>query len=245
MKNEFFLMKFVIALIFLLFASKMDLKMRIVPNRVWKYMVMIFIPLDFFEVIIFNHSIFQLILAMFQISIVSGIAYLLYYIGAYGGADAKAIISLSIAFPFYPQFWIFPFFKGFSLAFASLSNSVIIAPFMALYFFARNVAKEGIAGFKNNILYYFTALRVDAENIPRFHNLLEYIDENGRLKRVKKGVEPNKEMLKRIQKAKKEGKIDKIWITPALPFIVFITIGYVLSVFVGDILFTLISHFIA
>lgn len=60
-----------------------------------------------------------------------GFAYLLYYIGAYGGADAKALMVLTVAFPVYPKILIFPILNtGFGVfSFSVLSNAVISTPY--------------------------------------------------------------------------------------------------------------------
>lgn len=92
-----------------------------------------------------------------------------------------------------------------------------------------------------NLLYYFTGYRVDAGRIPRFHNLLEYVN-SGKLVRVKRGIEPAEKMLRDLTEAKREGKIDKVWVTPGLPFLVFITAGFIILIVIGDVLFEIISH---
>jgi preflagellin peptidase FlaK len=232
--------KVIVAFIFLIQACRLDLNTRRVPNRLWKQMVIIFVPLNAVEFLMlgykFNHILFSLI----QFGVVFSLAHLLYYIGAYGGADAKAFMVLSLAFPIYPKILIFPLLNwGFGiLAFSTLSNSVIFAPIVLLYMFARNLMKEGLKNIHGNLLYYFTGYRVSTASIPPFHNLLEFIDEEGKLIRVKRGREPDEKLLQRLKKAR---EIEKVWVTPSLPFLLFITIGFFISVVVGDLLFKVIQ----
>jgi len=236
------LIKFFIGLFFLIWASKLDLEDRIVPNRIWKLFLMVILPFTVYEILAIPHSKLELILAPIQLVIVSGLALAFYYLGFYGGADAKALIVLSATFPFYPEYAYFPIlFKGLSFSFSTLANSVIFAPFFTIYFFFRNLVKEGVKGFRKAPLYYFIGKRVNADQIPDHHSLLEFFDESGKFVRVRRAVEPDSEMLRTLKKRKERGEIEKIWVTPQIPFIVFVTIGYAVSFFLGDMLSFLIT----
>lgn len=229
--------KFLTGLAFLVQASRMDLRSRIVPNRAWKIMLMALIPLTLLELLLVGHSTLELYLALFQAVFVISLAYLFYRVGFYGGADAKALMVLAVTFPFYPEVHPFPvLMKGFSFAFSTLANAVIFAPLFALYFLLHNLLKEGPGGIRRFWFYYFIGRRVPANRIPDHHSLLEYVDEAGRLVRVRRGVEPDDRMLMRLEKAAREGRIDRIWVTPQIPFIVFLTIGYVMAFTFGDVL---------
>ena len=142
-------------------------------------------------------------------------------------------------FPTYPKVWMFPILnEGLSIFTLSvLSNSLLVTPAIALSLFFRNVLRRE----KGRIIYYFIGYKVDVDNIPKFHNLLEYINENGQLVRVIKAVEPNDEMLKRLEDAKSKGLIDKVWVTPALPFLVFITVGFIIAIILGDLIIEIIK----
>ncbi|MFW6194000.1 MAG: A24 family peptidase C-terminal domain-containing protein [Halobacteriota archaeon] len=227
----YYFFKVVVALPFLIYACKVDLKERRVPNKLWKYMLAVFIPIVLIE---FFLTQFNVLAALIQFLVIFVLAYALHYTGLWGGADAKALMLLAIAFPVYPEMWIIPVLnKGFGiLAFSTLSNAVIFSPAVVLYVFLKNL-RHGIRGGK--LLHYFTGYRVDADRIPPFHNLLEYVND-GKVKRVNRGIEPDNKMLADLRKAKEKGKVDKVWVTPGLPFLVFITAGFVISILVGDIL---------
>lgn len=233
----------------MLYTCKLDLKERRVPNRVWKYMILSLIPFEILEFL--NYGYFEFIFGAIQFILVFALAYGLYYIGAYGGADAKALMTLSVTFPIYPSLVVsglsIPLLNsGFGIfAFSTLSNSVVSAPALILILFIRNILKEGFRGLKGSLLYYFIGYRVSANSIPKFHNLLEYVDERGNLVRVKRGVEPDDEMIKLLKKAHKHRKVKKVWVTPGLPFLIFITAGFFISVFVGDLIYELIALFIS
>ncbi|WP_456330525.1 A24 family peptidase C-terminal domain-containing protein [Archaeoglobus sp.] len=232
------LLKFLIVLGFLLYACKLDLESRIVPNRVWKYMMLASLPITVYQIATGNYLTIQYLVAGFFVLIVIALSYALYLIGAYGGADAKAIMCLAVIFPFYPTFNGFPLLnKGFSFAFSTLANSVIAAPLLLLFMFVRNLMREGLRELRGNALYYFTGYKAEVKNLPKFHNLLEFVDENGEFRRVRRAVEPDEEVIERLRNS----GVEKVWVTPALPFLMFITAGYVVAFIFGDLLYLLIS----
>jgi preflagellin peptidase FlaK len=50
------------------------------------------------------------------------------------------------------------------------------------------------------------------------------------------------EIVERLSKAINSGKIgDRVWATPGLPMLIFITAGVVVSIFLGDIVWVVIS----
>ncbi|AKG91905.1 Type IV leader peptidase family/Archaeal Peptidase A24 C-terminus Type II [Geoglobus ahangari] len=237
MEGEVAVTKFLIGLLFLLWASRMDLRSRIIPNRVWKLMFLALLPFTLAELLLFPHSTLELYLALFQAVFVISLAFIFYYLGLYGGADAKALMVLALTFPFYPSFPPFPILmRGFSFAFSTLANAVIFAPLFAAYFFLTNLLREGVSEFRRSKLYFFIGRRVDASSIPPHHSLLEYVDERGGIVRLKRGVEPDSKMLERLKKAKKGGKVERVWVTPQIPFIVFMTLGYAMAFLLGDVL---------
>jgi preflagellin peptidase FlaK len=244
-----YLLKYAVVGGFLIYACTLDLRERRVPNRFWKLMLLSALPIVFIELLILHPDLYALFFALIKFILMFGLAIGLYYAGAYGGADAKALIVLSLIFPFYPsikfQLLSLPILNsGFGVfAFSTLSNSVIAAPGLVIILFIRNLLKEGLKGLKGNLFYYFIGYRVDAMNFPKFHNLLEYVDSKGKVVRLRRGVEPDEEILYRLKKAYEKGKIKKIWVTPGLPFLVFITAGYLISIFLGNLLFEIVLIF--
>lgn len=225
---------------FLLYACILDIRSRIVPNRVWKFMLLVNFPITAFQISqIIGERFFLLLFAVMGIIFVIIFSYFLYFLNLYGGADAKALMCLSVIFPFYPEIEFFPILNnGFGVfAFSVLTNSVIIAPFLVIGIFVRNIFKEGFKGFFKTPLYYLAGYRVSVEKI-RFHNLFEFVDERGILRRVKKAVEPNEEIIARLRSA----GVYKVWCTPALPFLIFITFGYLSAIFLGDLIFAILSN---
>lgn len=231
--------KIALVSIFLIYACFLDIKSRVVPNRVWKAMLIAVSPLLAYEIYwTLLDNPFSLIPAGIGVSFMILLAYVIYAINAYGGADAKALMSLALLFPFYPKINSFPVFNdGFGVfAFSVLANSVIFAPLMMVFLLIRNIVREGFHGFLKNPLFYIAGYRIPVDKI-KFHNLFEFLDENGKLKRVKKAVECDE---KKIQLLKKAG-INEVWVTPALPFMIFITLGFFIAIIFGDIIVGLVE----
>ena len=228
-----------IASAFLFYSCILDLKERIIPNRVWKWMFIALIPFTIYEGS--TKTAHQVIFGITGSAFMVALAYLFYRIGAYGGADAKALMVIAVTFPFYPEFPPFPILnKGFGIfAFSTLSNSVIAAPFMVVVFAIRNLIREGLSAIKEHPVGFLFGYRVDVTNFPRFHNLLQVV-RAGRVVNLKRGIDPEELEEDQLEALKKAG-CEKVWATPQLPFLIFITAGFLLATFLGDLVVFLIS----
>jgi Archaeal Peptidase A24 C-terminus Type II len=50
-------------------------------------------------------------------------------------------------------------------------------------------------------------------------------------------------IVQRLSKAVKEGKINsKVWATPGLPMLIFVTIGLIIALSLGDIVWIIVGH---
>ncbi|MCC6027294.1 MAG: prepilin peptidase [Archaeoglobus sp.] len=233
------ILKIFLVSIFLLYACHLDIKTRTVPNKVWKAMLALISPFLAYQVYHYLNFPFLLISSFAGVIFMVFLSYLLYAMNAYGGADAKALMCLSIAFPFYPELSPFLLNRGIGVfSFSVLANSVIFAPFIMVAILFRNLLTEGFKGFFKHPIYYVAGYRIPVEKIG-FHNLFEFVDENGKLRRVRRAVESDREKILRLKKA----GIEKVWVTPALPFIVFITFGFFVAIFFGDLVVALILTF--
>ena len=230
--------KVLITLAVFIKASIHDFKEREVPDELWVFMVILGVVLDVIQYFINPYNI---LIAILQFVIIFALANFMFYVAGFGGADAKALIALSVMFPIYPKIGMFPLLNtGIGIfAFSVLSNSVIVAPILALILFIRNLKEKD-----GKLIYRFIGFRVDADKIPKFYNLLEYVDENWNVVRVVRGVEPDESMLKRLKEAKERGIVDRVWVTPALPFLIFMTAGFVVAVLLGDLLVWFIFRYL-
>ncbi len=164
-----------------------------------------------------------------------------------GGADAKAFIVLSMFCYTYPALGPLPVIQTgeleqtiFPFVLVILFNSVILYLFMPLYFLARNIKNGEFGG------PAFIGYKMDIDKITQksYVWLVEKIV-NGKEKRLYFGSrdmyktdEEEAEALKKdLELLKKAGK-KRVWVTPQTPFMLPMTIGYALSFFVGNIMFS-------
>jgi len=229
---------------------------REVSDRVW----MIFYPaglaLTVIRLIVQTGSWLQILLS---ISITVAISLLLPYLGLWGGADGKGFICLALMNPVVPAVGgnllhiVDPFFP-----LVVFCNAYVASLLALLYPIQRNVRMrrrqrlfEGLED--ESSLHKATALLTgykvpvgELESKPHLF-LLESI----RLQEstVKRRLEFNlrvdldkSEELAEIRRAADSGLLGGgIWVSPGLPFLVFVTLGLAISVLLGDVVWSLVS----
>jgi len=264
MQIMFNIVRTVIALFFLFYASWSDYKTREVSNTVWMMFAPLAFALTFLEIYIYEIS--QLPLYGMCFGLTAAFAIILFYSGGFGGADAKALMCLALALPFQPENMFKPLFGQISLISQSFfpitifSNSVLMAAATAIYMFLRNMFwrqktgkklfEEGHKGesFGRKLLVLVTGYRVSIGNLKEKWHLypLEDVEniENGlRRKLVVLPKDKGRDTtVERLAKAVKAGKIQNtVWATPGLPMLIFITVGLIVALFLGDIVWICIS----
>lgn len=237
------------------YASWSDLKWREVSDWVW----IIFAP---FGVLLTGLSIYftgawsLLIDLGVSVGVMFTLSVLLFGLGFFGGADAKAFICLSVALPWYPRYIPFSPLTEFIqplFALAVFYNGVLAAASSALYVMGRNIVwklqtgRSLFEGLENPPLWkkglaVLSGYRVKISDLEKSIHLYPLEDaEEGEGKvtrrlRVFVKVEEEKEIVvKRLRGLGDKGVLsDEVWATPGLPLILFITIGFVLALFLGD-----------
>ncbi len=247
-----------LCLVFLIYASWSDFKTREVSNWVWA----IFAPLAFIltslQFFIFAPGLLQGYVLSFVVT--SALSITIFYAGAFGGADAKALICLSLALPFYPADILQPYSSVVSplsqmlFTITVFSNAVLLAALSVLYILARNLLwkqktkKNLFEGFEKEskwrkILVLLCGYKVDIAELEKKEYLypLEDFDENERKLLVVPKDEDREEIVERIQKAKREGRLQNgVWATPGLPMLIFVTIGLIVALVYGDIVWVFV-----
>jgi archaeal preflagellin peptidase FlaK len=255
-----------ITLIFLVYASWSDYKTREVSNRVWVIYGPIALALSLAEILLFESS--QLWLFGLSVGLTVGFALLLFYTGGFGGADSKALMCIAMALPFFPQALLTPILpEGLSplsqtlFPVTILSNAVLIAAASAVYLLIRNLARKATTNeplFEGNltheslgkkILVLVTGQKFSISVLKakwHVYPMEDVTEEENGLKRkivVLPKDEGRDEIVARLSKAAGEGKIDsKVWATPGLPMLIFITVGLVIALSLGDIVWVLVAH---
>lgn len=166
---------------------------------------------------------FVLLILMYQIDIIKG------------GADAKALIALSLMFPLYPMIGQWPlvpvtnelFMLIFPFSLLVLFNAAILSLVVPLGLLLFNLAKRDIH-FPAMFLGYKVSIH---EAKKKFIWPMERV-ENGKLKLIyfPKEDEENSKILEELSAF---GAL-RIWVTPKVPFLLFITAGVLVSAVVGN-----------
>jgi preflagellin peptidase FlaK len=250
---------------FLVYASWSDFKTREVSNRVWAIYAPIAIALMLAELVIFNQS--KLILFGVSAGLTVGLAFLLFYSGGFGGADSKALMCIAFALPFAPEATT-PLVNAavsptsqFIYPLTIFSNAVLFAAASAVYMVIRNIAwhhKNGKDLFSGSlaheslgkkIIVLLTGYKMTVAKVSeKWHVFpMEDVGEDDPLKR-KLVVVPHDEgrdkVVERLSNAAADGKIDGyVWATPGLPMLIFVTLGLIVALTYGDLVWMLI-HFL-
>ena len=238
----FTILKIVIGGVVLFHASYLDIKKREIEEWHWISLAIvgfihaIYLSFTFQSVspILFTGAVFILIF---------GLALLLFYLGLFGGGDGKILMGLGALLPSIHgkeyAFGLFPI--------SVFDNALIISIFLPIIILAYNLfrqdfPKEYNSGKMKKILAMMVGYRIKTEKLSDKFYPLEEFKEGKRTIRLFIGdldfdVKKYREVL--IQKG-----IDNLWVTPGLPFVVPITIGYFIAVFFGDLMLEIVISFI-
>jgi preflagellin peptidase FlaK len=245
-------------LITLVYASARDIRERRVPFRTWYPMLAIGIPLIgwFYGTLLLSGLWNLLLVYLVLVAVFSVLFYSFAYLHLFGGADAYALIFLSVlvpAFPFDPVFGIPPL--GF-FPFSVLVNALILNLVTPLGIFVYNVAKGNHGPLTN----MFLGFPVEGKNIANsFGYVMEDIREEDGLitRRFLSFSEALKGMMKgsgrvytldlrrKPEEYREElslySRAGRVWISYGVPFIVPLTAGMVVALLLGDILVILLQ----
>jgi preflagellin peptidase FlaK len=219
--------------------SWQDIKTREIDDRLWLVAGIVGGLLTVAEVA--ASPAYPLVLAVFSILITAVLAFGIYFLGLYGGADAKALLVIALAMPVNT-------FAASPLPIFPLSvfgNSLVISLMIIPVCLIANALRAGrdslFAGVKASTLQkvaaLFTGIRVSPETAKSVHfNLIEWplLSGGSKLKLFHK-VEEVDEQKRFVAGAK------SVWVTVAIPMIVFFLGGFVLAVLGIDILIGLIA----
>lgn len=236
---------------FLLYSCYSDIKTRRVSNNVWLVMLAggtFFVLYD-----VSTHGLSYLFRLFISAGFIFLFVYILFQIGTFGGADAKSLIVLSIILPAYPTFQVFdytfPLNKSLInlFAFGIFGNAVLLTVVVPIGLAAYNLIKMGLK--IDNPLYIFIGYKTSISQLTNKHIRLiqDFETVNGHVKFHFKrgGIEVDETIIRRLKNLSEKGLIkDEIWVTPKLPFMIPITIGFLVAIFYGDLIFELTKYLI-
>ncbi len=252
-------LRVILCLAFFVYASFSDLRTREVSNKVWVVMAPLALALTFFQFVVFSPEALPLYAISFVITAVLSIA--LFYLGAFGGADAKALICLALALPLYPNnlFKLYVPLVSPIFPLTVFSNGVLLAALSVVYAVLRNLlwsirAKHGLfEGFENEsiwrkILVFVTGYKAKVAELEKGHMYpLEDVTATGagtveRKLLVMPKDEAREAIVGRLLNAQLDGKVpNDVWATLGLPLLVFITLGFIVGLVIGDLIWIFLS----
>lgn len=206
-------------------ATFSDLKKREVHDMLWICFGIVAIVLFFIE-FDFTTGLLRMLYSL----IVAPVAFLLWRLGFFGGADALAILVLAVLAPLlvFHENQITPFTTITNAAVFSLVTiltnlirnlSLIIRKVNIFEGFAESRKRKAIAvllGYKARNPKYSFPIEITIGNVKKFDFSIKH--------------------------AEKTAFFDEkdVWVTPGMPFLAYITAGFVFQVFFGDLIFGLV-----
>lgn len=255
-------LRIAICLIIMGYSCFTDWKERRAPHELWEIMTGAGVVLLLVE--IFTAPSAQArydVLFFFAISfcIIWLLVNFIYYLfnnvmrGAFGGADANALLALSVLFPYYPfmnalhlqlplvQYPITPIFT-----LSAFGNALILNIVLPLCIFAYNLATVPFSELKGSLGMAFFGYRMKLRDLKEKHVRLmhSFEEEDGEVVRhfrMFSYPELDDELYGRLETWRKEGKIPELlWVTPKIPLLIPITLGVIAALVYGDIMTQLI-----
>ena len=167
-----------------------------------------------------------------------GVAYLLFRVGViFGGADAKALMALSVLVPFWPKIGnLFPLWASIlPFPWVIFSNSIFLFLFIPFILVVINAFKKNL-----EFPYCLVGYKMSIERARKsFVWPLERVDDKDERSFVWHPVS-DEQIQEEFDRLEKLGR-KMVWVTPKIPFMIPLLIGFVLSFIVGDILYFVIT----
>jgi preflagellin peptidase FlaK len=256
--------RIILCLGFLIYASWSDYKTREVNNKVWAILGPLALALTSFQFLLYSSEPLQLIISYtLSFAITSGLAIAIFYAGGFGGADAKALMCIALALPVYPSN-LLPQPTGFVsplFPITIFTNSVLLGALSVFYALFRNLLwkvrnKGGVfeglekESLGRKILALFSGYKISVSKLEKgFMYPLEDVEVTEESVKRKLLVFPKDEerdeivarILGNVGNEKLEGGV---WVTPGLPLLIHITLGLLIALFYGDIVWILLSTFL-
>jgi len=151
---------------------------------------------------------------------------------------AKCLICLSILIPEQPLAqYPFPF------ALTTLLNAALFSLVTPISLFVYNLLKLSPDELRANIRLAFIGYKLAPErlgDVKHIRLLHLYKEDGGELNRdfVFGGAEIEEDVVRRLR----AHGVQEVWVTPELPFMIFITVGFFTSLLYGNLIFLFMSH---
>lgn len=218
----------------LAFASYTDWKWRRAPNLLWIVMLaagLLLLAVD--AVLRFPDVRAAWPYLLFAPALVVAY-YFLYQFGLIaGGADAKALMALAVLAPFPIAYsTALPVFQSpFPGGVVVFVNALLAFLVIPLAYFLVNLARLDLDPMA------FLGVRRRVQDVDKGHYwLMERVDDEGKVRRHYFASRAAYDLEEEKRKLLEKG-VERVWVTPKVPFMIPLTIGFVLAFTVGDLLF--------
>lgn len=229
--------RLILVLATLLYGSYYDWKSREVYDRVWILSSIVGVSLQVYEVAFLGHSV-DLATVIFSIGITTAAALAFYKLGFFGGADAKALIAVSLILPAYSgPSSIHPF-----ASLTVLTNGVILTVFLPLAYALWNITRLASGG---KLFEGFEAEPLWKKTLVCFLGYrIREADPEKFMFRLEKELNGRKVFSISLLKDEEFASGQDIWVTPGIPLLLFFTAGFILMIVWGDIISMALSFFL-
>ncbi len=248
----------------LLFGSYMDLRKREVSDIPWIIMAVVGLITTIIYIIFTENKAKDGTIIGINLGVGIAIGLVLYYTGMMGGADAKAIMALSLNTAIYPFTYeltsllvydvVPPIFNTF---FNWLLALVLIYPLPLLFYnIYLKIKKQRLfentnANFASKFLMMISGYLIPVEKAKNrtdivYSEVYDVEEEEWEIKHFMQvpEIEEEEECKAQVETFIQKTNREKIWVKVLPPGIVFLLIGYILNIFLGNILFALYHWFL-
>jgi len=217
----------------LAYASYSDMKTRRAANILWVILAATGLILLLIQYVLFG---FENVLYLIFVPVMIGLMYVLFQMRLiFGGADAKALMSLAVLAPFQPVIGEFPLLGTSFMPFpwTIFSNAVIMFLIIPLSLFFLNLAQRHV-----EFPYMFLGYRMSVSKArEKFVWPLEKrVDGKKKFTYMPTHFDTDEEW----ESFEQQG-ISEVWVTPKIPFMIPLLAGYICSFLVGDLLSSLMT----
>ncbi|NOZ58722.1 MAG: hypothetical protein GXO66_03990 [Euryarchaeota archaeon] len=215
--------KLALALILLIHASILDWRYREIRDSSWLALVALGVVFTLLESIS-TGSASPAVSLLISLAVTAALTLPLAYFGLMGGGDAVILIGIAAVFPEPPP-GVVSLFPVFSLS--VFTNAILLSLLLPIYFFLRNLPHLRRVRSPAELYALFLGYRKPASAIKPYEAVYGSGGEFRFLLRTDA----------ELGKAEGEGEV---WVTPAVPFVIPITIAFLLSALCGDVVSALI-----
>lgn len=244
-----------VSIFFFSLGSIFDLRKREVDDWVWLAYGPIGLALTIVRLFLDPSMLF---LTLVSIALTTLFSFGLFYFGLFGGADAKAVICLGLTLPLIPTAftpilgYVHPFFPVVVLIMGYLCSAALTVWFglqnLFTYLTQGKLMFEGLEGeaWSKKALASILGYPTDLTRLQSTFYLypMEEVSMEGdkphRTLKLYQNAETDREPLvsKLVDTLTGLGFNGKVWVTPGLPMLLFILIGLIITLALGDIVFS-------